>query len=88
VNAAKLELHYYFPDSSHSIDAIIRNKCEAELLGLLEEAAGVLGIKLKIKSEALREGGLREFWKVLGENNTQITILLTIIAILLSRSLV
>jgi len=85
VNTAKLELHYYFPDDSHSIDANIRNKCEAELLALFAEASDILGIKVSFESEAFKEGGLRELWKALGKNGNQITILLTIIAILLSR---
>lgn len=85
MNAAILELHYRFLDNSHSIDAIVRNKCEAELLALFSEAASILGITVVFESEAFREGGLRELWKGLGENNNQIVILLTIIAILLSR---
>jgi len=32
--ASKLELHYYFSDESHSMNAIARNKCEHELLCL------------------------------------------------------
>lgn len=28
----KLELHYYLNNGSHSMDALVRNKCEAEIL--------------------------------------------------------
>ncbi|MGL4755085.1 MAG: hypothetical protein ACRCXB_22220 [Aeromonadaceae bacterium] len=83
--ADKLELHYYFKDKSHSIDALTRNKCEAELLAIMTEAAEVLKIQININSEAFREGGFRDIWKVLGENNNQITILLVIVTIVLSR---
>ncbi len=83
--ANKLELHYYFDDLSHSMDAFTRNKCEAEILSILSEAADILKIPVTINSEVYQEGGLKEFWKLLGQNNTQITILLVVVTIVLSR---
>jgi len=58
--ADKLELHYFFDDDSHSMDAFVRNKCEAELLATAKELAGLLGLDIDLKSEALAEGGLVE----------------------------
>lgn len=80
-----LELHYYLPDHKHSMNAVVRNKCEAELLGIFMEAAYVLGIEVELESLAHAEGGLKDFWKALGKNSNQITILLVIITIALSR---
>ncbi|WP_429052599.1 hypothetical protein [Aeromonas rivipollensis] len=84
-HADKLELHYYFTDDSHNIDAIIRNRCEAEILAILIEAADILNMDVTVNSEAYAEGGFREFWKLLGSHGNQITILLAIVSILLSR---
>lgn len=85
MSAPKLEMHYYLSKESHSMNAVIRNKCEAELLGLIAEAANTLGVRIELESQAFKEGGLKEIWKALGDNNNQITILLVIITILLSR---
>lgn len=84
--ANKLELHYYFNDNSHTMDAIIRNKCEAELLALINEVKNSLGFDFSLDAEALREGGLINKWKALGENQAQIQIILSIILIILTTA--
>jgi ribosomal protein L31E len=56
----KIELHYFFADTSHSMNALIRNKCELNLLGILKEIASVLGARVQVESEAYTEGGLVE----------------------------
>jgi hypothetical protein len=84
-NAKKLELHYFFNDSSHSLDAIIRNKCEYELLAIIKEVTTILNVELDIESEALLEGGLKDVWKFLGKNSGQIAIIISIVAMILSR---
>jgi len=79
----KLELHYFFSDDSHSMDAVVRNECEKELLALFHECSVILGIDFKVESEAFAEGGLKEVWKFFG--STQVAIALVILTILLSR---
>lgn len=81
-----LELHYYFDDGSHEIDAVVRNKCEAELLGIILEAASILEIDTTLIKDAYREGGFRDILKAVGRNQGQITILLLIIQILISTA--
>lgn len=81
----KIELHYFFSDTSHQMDAFVRNKCEAELLSVIKEIATSLGIEFEIDSEALQEGGLKEIWKFLGKNSGQIAILISIITLIISR---
>ncbi len=78
-NANRFELHYYFNDDSHEIDALVRNKCEAELLAIIIEVASVLDINSQLISEAYKQGGFREFWRLLGENTQEITLLLVLI---------
>lgn len=55
---SKIELHYYFSDSSHSMNASILNKCEQSLLGIFKEISSILNARLQIEAEALKEGGL------------------------------
>ena len=81
----KLEMHYHLLDQSHSMDAIVRNKCEAEALAVFIEIAKSLGIDAAIESSAFTEGGLREIWSFIGKNNNQLTLLLAIIVLVFSR---
>lgn len=67
------------------MDAIVRNKCEHELLEIVKEITGTLGIELTIESEAFVEGGLKEFWSFLGANNNQIGLVLVILTIIFAR---
>lgn len=83
-NATMFEVHYYFGDNSHEIDAFVRNKCEAELLGLIVEAATLLEIDADLIKEAYREGGFRDIWKAIGKNGVQIGLFLVIIQIVIS----
>lgn len=83
--STKFELHYYFSDSSHTMHALTRNKCEHELLNIISEVAQLLQVNVEIESEAYTEGGLKEIWSLVGKNNNQITIILVILTLLLSR---
>lgn len=79
-----LELHYHLAGGAHAIDAMVRNKCEAELLGMLVEAANLLQIDPSIIKEVYKEGGFRDIWKLMGKSSQEITILLLIIQIIIS----
>lgn len=82
---SKLEIHYYFNDNSHSMDALVRNDCERELLLIYKQIISELGLEIKIETEAYQEGGLKEIWKFMGKNNSQLTLLIGVIVIVLSR---
>ncbi|WP_299398665.1 hypothetical protein [uncultured Gelidibacter sp.] len=59
-----LELHYYLDDNSHSMNALVQNKSEAEILYLIKEICDVLNINIIIETEALAEGGIRRWFKL------------------------
>lgn len=61
----RLELHYYLANDAHSMDAQVRNKCEAEVLALVRHVAKELGVDVVLESSAFTEGGLREVLKFL-----------------------
>jgi len=69
--ANRIELHYFFSDESHSMNALIRNKCEHNILGIFKEISTVLNAKLKIETEAYSEGGLKERYLLLSNNEFQ-----------------
>ena len=83
--AFKFCLHYFFSDNSHSLNALTRNECEKEILLIFNEVASLLDLEIVLETEAYQEGGLKEFWKVFGKNSGQLTIIVGILAIFLSR---
>ncbi len=85
LSAEKLELHYYFNDSSHSMNAFVRNQCESEFLAIAMEIAKELELGIQLESEAYREGGLKEAWKIIGKNGVQVSIFISIMALVSSR---
>lgn len=80
-----LQLHYFFSDNSHSIDAVLRNECEKELLNLFRDISDTLALTIRLESEPAEEGGFIETWNFLGNNPIQITLIISIATIILSR---
>jgi hypothetical protein len=80
------ELHYYLTNNQHSMNAFVKNKAEAELLKIFKEVSDVLALELSFEIEALEQGGIREFFKVLNheKNNQKIFIILTFLGTILS----
>ncbi|WP_108422766.1 hypothetical protein [Flagellimonas amoyensis] len=81
----RLEFHYYFKDDSHSIDSVIRNECEKEILHIYKEIAHTLGLQLTLETLPAEEGGFKEVWKFIGKNSVQITLIVSVAAMVISR---
>ncbi|WP_400260906.1 hypothetical protein ACFX5U_12550 [Sphingobacterium sp. SG20118] len=58
-----LELHYFLEDNSHSMDAVIKNRSEAELYKLIFEISHLIEIDIKVEIEALKQGGIKDVFK-------------------------
>lgn len=80
----QFDLHYYLQNNSHSMNALVRNKCERELLAAAYEIAAVLKIKIEIESFAYTEGGLKEKWEALGKSSGQLSLIVAVIALYFS----
>ena len=82
----KLELHYYLSDKSHSMDAFVKNKAEAELLKVFKEISELIELDLSFEIEALTEGGIKEFIKILKKKKTkkQIAKILAVVGVIFS----
>ncbi|WP_175701387.1 hypothetical protein [Burkholderia ambifaria] len=63
-NIPRLEVHYYLQDESHAIDAIVRNRCEAEFLAAVSYITQSLGIELRFEATVPAEGGFRDIWRI------------------------
>lgn len=80
-----LQFHYYFRDDSHSIDSILRNECEKEIIYIFKEISETLGLQLDLETLPTEEGGFKETWRFLGKNSAQISLIVAIAAIVISR---
>jgi hypothetical protein len=80
----KFSLHYFLDDNSHSMDARVRNQCEAQFLTLAYEVIEILGFDVRVEAEVPNEGGLVELWNMLGDNSTQVAIVISILALVYS----
>lgn len=56
----KFQVHYYFDDESHSMNAFVRNRAEKDLLEAVKRILEVTEITSEIETEAYGEGGLLE----------------------------
>jgi hypothetical protein len=66
------------------MDAFVRNRCEKEVLFTIKEISKILGLDITIDTEAHAEGGLKDFWKLIGKNDKQIMVVLTILILYFS----
>ncbi|EAJ2182293.1 hypothetical protein P8648_001478, partial [Campylobacter jejuni] len=46
------QIHYYFDDNSHSMNAFVRNAMEKDFLNFINEIGNILDIKIKLESQA------------------------------------
>lgn len=69
-----IELHYWFNDDSHTMNAVVLNKCEYEFLGIAKEIAQKLKVDLEIETEPLSEGGLRSWFKFKAKDKNAIKV--------------
>lgn len=88
----RFELHYLFNegDKTHTMDAVVRNKCEYEFLQIISAISKELNFQIKVETEAYDEGGLVEFYTFICSADGHAIIELanltmTILAIILSK---
>lgn len=74
-----IELHYWFnkDDSTHTMDALIQNKCEFELLQILKEIAQNFNLEIIIETEPLAEGGLRRWFTIVKKEENRKAVITT-----------
>jgi hypothetical protein len=59
------QIHYYLKNKSHSMDASVLNKVEAEFLKISNEISKIFDCQLIIESQATEEGGIKATYKFL-----------------------
>ncbi|RHJ83232.1 hypothetical protein [Parabacteroides sp. AM08-6] len=81
----KLELRYYFNDKSNYMDALIRHRCEKEVLTALRVLADMLDVKMTIYDEPCAQEGFRDIRSVAGESSRSISIVLNLFMQIFTR---
>lgn len=81
----KLQFHYWFSDKSHTMDALIHNKCERELLELTKAVAKICGVNTKMETEPSGKGGLKSWLTITAKSpkktaTAKITLVNTVVA--------
>lgn len=66
-----LILHYYLSNDSHSMDAVVFNKAEKEILNVIYEVASILDVDIYAETQALEEGGIKAIYKFLNKKKTK-----------------
>jgi len=61
---SKLQFHYWFSDKTHTMDALVYNKCERELLEITKAVAKLCGVAIKMETEPSGKGGLKSWLTV------------------------
>lgn len=79
------ELHYFLKDGSHSMDAVVRNKCEREVIAIFFEVARQIGAEISLETFAHEEGGLKELWRAIGRSNNQLVLIVAIVTLIFAR---
>ena len=83
----KLELRYVFNEKSNYMDAVIRNRCEKEILTMVRALADMLDVRLMVYNEpvAAAPDSYREIWAVAGEDARCISVILNLMMQVLVR---
>lgn len=89
IDGNTVEVHYWFNDNTHLMDAFIQNRCEYEFLGIIKEISNTFKIEIIVETEPLENGGLRRWFKLASkEENKKATITTAIVTALLTTILV
>ena len=67
----RLQIHYVFNDDSHTMNAVVFNKTQYEILALLNEFITKLELKVEIETEPIENGSIKS-WLKLKSNDTTI----------------
>lgn len=62
-----IEIHYYTDGGSHQIDAYALTKCSSNILNIISAFCRTLNVEVKVDTIALGEGGVKQWLKIVKE---------------------
>lgn len=78
------QIHYYFEDNSHKMDAFVQNNCEKEFLSIVAEISKRFEIEIEILTEPLENGGLKRKFKIIEKSAKKYPITASLIVMFLA----
>ncbi len=82
----KLELRYHFSERSNRVDALMRHRCEREVLNILRALAELLGVRMTIYTEPTEnEVDYKERWAIAGGSAHAISIVINLFMQMMSK---
>lgn len=89
IDGNTFEVHYWFNDNSHLMDAYVQNRCEYELLGILKEISNTFKMQIIVETEPLDNGGLKRWFRLATkEESKKATVTTALITALLTTVLI
>ena len=85
-SVGEFKVHYHIAGGLHQMDAITRNKAEAELLALLRELSSTIGVSFQVETKAREEGGVVELWNLVFQHKEHIAFVMAVLSPLLSAA--
>lgn len=85
-DVGEFKVHYHLAGGVHQMDALVRNKAEAELLALLHELSSTIGVPFHVESKARGEGGVIELWNLVFQHKEHIAFVMAVLGPLLSAA--
>lgn len=80
----EFKVHYYMAGGAHEMDALTRNRAEAEMLALLHEFSSTIGVPFQIETKARTEGGVVELWNLVFQHKEHVAVAMSILGPLLA----
>ncbi len=84
MNANQIEIHYFLPEGVHSADAFKLVKAETEFISIIKEIALTFDVEFNLETQAVTEGGIKQIWKAIGDNAPQISLIISIVALVIA----
>lgn len=72
-----VELHYWFDDETHTMDAFVQNKSELIFLSIIKQLADDFNCVIEIETFPLENGGLRRIFRVISKSEKKGCIITT-----------
>lgn len=80
----KIFFHYHINDNLHSMNAIVRNKCEYQIIEMLNELFYSYSIFFEIDIEAKTEGGIIDYINVRAINHQSVQTICAVLTVFLT----
>jgi hypothetical protein len=84
---SKLQFHYWFSDKTHTMDALVHNKCERELLEITRAVAKLCRLSMVMETEPSAKGGLKSWLTITAKSRKTLPSTVALVNLLVASSI-